>query len=516
MKQLRDYQENAISMARAEFSKGLTKIMIWLATGGGKSVIFGQIAYNLNQAQKRTIFVVRRRQLIFQAQQHLINWGLNVGVIIAGKKIDADKPVQVCSIDTIRARMKSGEMDFLKEFDAVIVDECHDCTSPTYQKFFEFLGTNKIFFGLTATPFEVGNKIHDFWDSCVKPIEVHELRDRGFLTDATVYMSHTVDTSSLKAQATGDYKNKEAFDMMAEKRVVGNIVEEYQRLGKNKAAILFAVNIEHSEMMAEAFNKEDIPAIHCDQSTPQGERDEAIRKLSNGEIKILCNVNIFSTGVDIPQAEVGIMARPTASEILYIQQVGRLLRPYKVCSKCKTERGAEDRCHICGDSSTLYEKERAIILDHGENTSRFGLPYDIRDAVLTEEDLQIKKGKKKQLPSDVKIIRVRECKKCFACNPLNAKVCLDCGEPLGSDKPREIKTTDGTLVECTPEAYFELQKKKAREEYRNLKSVQLQNDYKTTWVYFKLKDKFKNNPKCCQDIVPKWFYRTWITGGFDG
>ena len=66
-----------------------------------------------------------------------------------------------------------------------------------------------------------------------------------------------------------------------------------------------------------AFNKEGISAIHCDQSTKQGERDEAITKLANGEIKVLCNVNRFSTGVDIPQAEIGIMARPTASEILY-------------------------------------------------------------------------------------------------------------------------------------------------------------------------------------------------------
>jgi DNA repair protein RadD len=516
MKKLRDYQNKAISMARSQFANGLTKIMIWLATGGGKSVIFGQLAYNLRKAEKRVIFVVRRRQLIFQAQKHLKSWGLNVGVVIAGKKVDPTKPVQVCSIDTIRARMNNGDLDFLKDFEAVIVDECHDCTSPSYHKFFEYIGMNKIYFGLTATPFEVGNKVHDFWQSCVKPIEVHELKEKGFLTDATVFMSHSVDTSGLKAQATGDYKNKEVFDMMAEKRVVGNIVEEYQRLGKNKPAILFAVNIEHSEMMAKAFNEAGIPAIHCDQSTPQGERDEAINKLATGKIKVLCNVNIFSTGVDIPQAEVGIMARPTASEILYIQQLGRLLRPYKVCGSCKTERGAEKHCHVCGSEKVQYNKEKAIILDHGENTGRFGLPFDIREAVLTEEDLQIKKGKKREIPSDVKIIRVRECKSCFACNPLSAKVCLDCGEKLGSDNAREIKTTDGTLIECTPEAYFELQKKRARDEYNKLKSVQLQNDYKLTWVYFKLKDKFKNNPKPCQDIVPKWFYRKWVHGEFDG
>jgi DNA repair protein RadD len=391
MKKLRSYQEEAITQARISFKKGLKRIMIWLATGGGKSVIFGQIVHNFKKSDTPTIFIVRRRQLIFQAHKHLSNWGIDCGMIMAGQKVDETKDFQVCSIDTVISRMKKGDLDFLKRFKAVVVDECHDCTSPSYHKFFEFIGLDKIYIGLTATPFEVGNKTHEFWESCVKPIEVHELRDMGFLTDATVYMSHTVDTSDLKTQATGDFKTQEAFDKMAEKRVVGNIVEEYNRLGKNKRAILFAVNVKHSEMMAEAFNEAGIPAIHCDQSTKQGDRDEAIRKLAEDKIKVLCNVNIFSTGVDIPQAEVGIMARPTASEILYIQQVGRLLRPYKICKKCKTERGAENECHVCGSKETSYTKQRAIILDHGENTARFGLPYDIREAVLTKEDLEAKK-----------------------------------------------------------------------------------------------------------------------------
>ncbi|MEE4245211.1 MAG: DEAD/DEAH box helicase family protein, partial [Kangiellaceae bacterium] len=307
MKELRDYQDKAIDMARQEYANKLKKIMIWLATGGGKSVIFGKLINSLYTNNKKILFVVRRRQLIFQAQKHLISWGVDCGTVIAGKKIQLGKDAYVCSIDTIGARMKGGSIDFLKEFDVVVVDECHDCTSPTYHRFFDFVGHDKLYFGLTATPFEVGNKVHDFWQSCVKPIEVHELRDRGYLTDAAVYMSHCVDTSDLKAQATGDFKNAEAFSKMSEHRVVGDIVKEYQRLGKNKSAILFAVNIIHSKMMADAFNESGIPAIHCDQSTPQKERDEAIKKLSSGEIKVLCNVNIFSTGVDIPQAEVGIM-----------------------------------------------------------------------------------------------------------------------------------------------------------------------------------------------------------------
>jgi len=277
MKKLRDYQEKSIVMARESFKKGLKKIMIWLATGGGKSVIFGQLAVNLTKNDKKLIFIVKRRQLIFQAHNHLKNWGLDCGMIMAGKKVDPTKKIQVCSIDTVNARIKNESLDFLKEYDSVIIDECHDTTSPSYIRFFNFIGMDKIYIGLTATPFEVGNKVHDFWEDCVKPIEVHELRDRGFLTDAVVYMSHSVDTGDLKATQAGDFKNKDAYDMMAEKRVVGDIVEEYRKLGQNKPAILFAVNVEHSKMMEEAFNEADIPAIHCDADSTQEERDYAIK-----------------------------------------------------------------------------------------------------------------------------------------------------------------------------------------------------------------------------------------------
>jgi len=207
-----------------------------------------------------------------------------------------------------------------------------------------------------------------------------------------------------------------------------------------------------------------------------------------------------------------IGARPTASEILYIQQLGRLLRPYKVCKKCDTERGAEMDCHVCGSTETSYVKEKAIILDHGENTMRFGLPFDIREAVLSDSDLEAKKKKKPKESDDIKIIRVRECRMCFASNPLSAKHCLYCSEPLSSANQREIKTSDGTLVEVTPEGYMELKKKNARQVFNQLKATQLQRDFKEHWVYFQLCKKFKSYPKCIEDLIPKWIYKKLVLG----
>jgi hypothetical protein len=89
---------------------------------------------------------------------------------------------------------------------------------------------------------------------------------------------------------------------------------------------------------------------------------------------------------------------------------------------------------------------------------------------------------------------------------------MACNEPLSSDNQREIKTTDGTLIECTPEAYFELQKRNARQVYNQLKATQLQRDFKPAWVNFQLAKKFKNNPKAIQDLLPKWFYKKLVLG----
>lgn len=521
MKKLRDYQEKAIINSRISFSKGFSRILIYLATGGGKSVIFGQLISNLFKKDKKIVFVIKRRQLIFQARNHLESWGIHCGIIMGSEKMDITAPVQICSIDTVNARAKKGEIDFLKDFDFVVVDECHDTTADNYRSFFCFLEGipydkseflydldkyfKKTYFGLTATPFEVGNKVQDFWQEVVKPIEVHELRDRGFLTNAKVMMSHTVDTSSLKKTFSGDYKTADAFDLMKDKRIVGNVVDEYKKHGNNKAAILFAVNIEHSKLMAGAFNDAGIPAIHCDQATKQKDRDEAIRKLQDGEIRVLCNVNIFSTGVDIPQAEVGIMARPTASEILYIQQLGRLLRPFKICKKCGTERGAEANCNVCETEETSYTKGLATILDHGENTMRFGLPFEIRDAVISKDQLTDKKAKLPKESEGVKIIRSKQCKSCMAELTINESICPYCGSPVEVTK-RDLKEVDGTLVEVTEDGYKKLKIDNIKKTLKELKFIQIDRGFKKYWIYFQVVKKHKRDLDlmCFIPEIPKW------------
>ncbi len=421
-------------MIRERFKAGDKKTMLFLATGGGKSLVFKDIITSLVKNRFKVLFLVRRRELIFQAAQKHFNH-LDCSIVMGSEKgFDPTSPLQVCSIDTLNRRLHQVDYEFLKDFHYVVVDEGHDTTSKKYRETLDTINF-KALIALTATPFRVGNKVHDYFDSCVKPIEMHELRDQGFLCDARVYAPKKIDVSGIKKVA-GDFHQGQLFEKVSESEIVGDIVKTYNEYGKGKPAILFCVNIAHSELMAAAFNAAGVKAIHIDQSHNKEERAFALKQLREGKIQILSNVNVMSTGIDEPSIGVLILARPTMSEVLYVQQVGRGLRPYKIC-QCGTEYGGEKECYKCGSRLTKFEKEYLIVLDHANNTSRHGLPYKVRKAELTEKD---KKNKKE----DDEII-ISTCPNCFAVLENRKLHCPFCDSSIVSQRNQEVKQTDGEL-----------------------------------------------------------------------
>lgn len=482
---LRPYQQKGIDLLRKAFSDGYKRPMFWLATGGGKSVVTLNIIGGIVKNNKSVCFVVRRKQLVVQTKAIFDRAGFDSSMILNNQKgFDKNKKFQICSIDTIINR----DYSFMKEFDFVICDEGHDTTSEGYQNFLKSFSEKTKFISMTATPFPVGKKVHSFWDCVVKPIEVDELRDLGFLVDASVFIPLDLDLSDIKNDASGDYAKKELSKKMQEMTIVGDVVENYKKYGMNKPAVAFCVDKDHSQLICSSFNAEGISAIHCDESTPQKDRDEAIKSLKEGKIKVLCNVNIFSTGVDIPQLEVGLMARPTKSECLYIQQVGRILRPYRKCGKCKVQYDNSPKCPVCGFDRPEYIKEKAIIIDFGNNTSRHGLPFDIRFAAMKEED---KNKEKKDRPL------TKTCKNCFVVYDAKLAKCPHC-EGVET-KEKIYKTAEGEFV-----LYDEYEDVKRT--FTQLQRIALETGKKPNWKYFQLFDRYKNTAmKYKKEFdIPEW------------
>lgn len=409
-----------------------------MATGGGKTATFCFLVLQLFNNKKKVLIIIRRRELIFQTAKQIQKFtGIKCSVIMGNSSgFDPENRVQLCSIDTITRRMDKPEYQFLLDFDYLIVDECHDSTSPKYTNFLNRF-EDKFWIGMTATPFNTGNKYLTDWEDIISSITAKELRDQGYLVPEKTYAPKKIDTTGIKIRA-GDYDQRSLATKASESKIVADIVSTWIEFGENRPTILFAVNKEHSSIMAEAFRQQGIPAIHQDESHSTEERNNAIEGLKSGRYKILCNVNIFSTGVDIPQASCGIFARPTKSEILYVQQVGRVLRPYKRCSRCKSDCGAEKNCFRCGGDSFESVKSDAIVLDHANNCERFGLAYSPRFPRIRPPT------KKRASQVEVEDYKTKTCEQCFSVYEAENTECPVCGH-TNKKTEREIKEEEGEL-----------------------------------------------------------------------
>ena len=177
---------------------------------------------------------------------------------------------------------------------------------------------------------------------------------------------------------------------MVRRKIVGDVVENYKKYADGKSAICYCVTTKHSQMVAEAFNDANIPAAHCDYKTPKDERARLVEDFRTGKIRVFCNVNLFGEGFDVPNAHAVILARPTKSLTLYIQQAMRAMRP-----------------------DPNDPNKQAVIIDHVENYTRHGYP----DAYFN--------WNLKSAPDNP--VRVKTCPKCGKDVAWGTRVCPYCG-----------------------------------------------------------------------------------------
>ena len=408
---LRDYQKKTIELCKKAYQDGKRKILVVLPTGAGKTVIFIEQMRKMVANHHKVLVVTRRKSIVAQTRARVsTELGFPAGMYMGAKTSNLDAPIVVSSIDTIGSRIKRQSVrDWLKSFTVIIIDEAHDTTSTTYVNMLEVIkgGRAVSVVGYTATPYRIGNKGHTYWDCCVVPIKPHELRDDGWLAPLDIYSPANIDTRKVSITA-GDYNQKELYHVVNQKKIYGNILHTYEKLAKGKSALVFCVNKEHSRQVAETFKNHGYNAEHCDCGTTMGERLRVInfmrQSITEGKPFILCNVNIFSTGIDIPEVGVCIQARPTASKVLYIQQVGRVLR-------------------------INQHKGKALLIDHGGNAMRFGSPYTYHQPELTDKA----RGSRK---ADT-ITSGWRCKKCFFFQLTPQTKCPSCGHQAPLVVPKE-------------------------------------------------------------------------------
>ena len=407
---LRQYQHDITDQTRALFRQGIKSVLIQLPTGGGKTLLTASMLNTAASKGFNSWFIVHRRELVKQTIQAFSDIGIKrFGVISSGFQEAKGFPIQICSIQTLIRRH-----DRFRAPNFIAWDECHHVTAGSWSKIFKAYAKS-FHVGLTATPQRLdGAGLRPPFMEMVNGPSMSKLIEEGFLVPYKLYAPSQISVSGVHTQM-GDFQKAELARVADRPAITGDAIKHYQRLAAGKRAVVFCVSVEHSKHVVGQFNQAGIVAAHVDGETPVEERDMAIRRFRDGEIKVLSNVELFGEGFDLPALEVAILLRPTQSLGLYLQQVGRALRPSP-------------------------GKQYAIILDHAGNCQRHGLPDEDREWSLDGRDIRRGAGGG---------ISVKVCPKCFAAQAPGSEKCKYCGKEF-EVAGRSIEEREGTLVEVDP------------------------------------------------------------------
>jgi len=321
--ELRWYQKKGIELIYLAWSRKEIPLLHGF-TGFGKTVLYAHIIYQCMNVYK-IIFVVRTRKLVLQTSELLLKLKINHGVYMSGSPyFDKENPIQICSIDTIRARGDYPHMDNKKVI--LIIDEADESKSNTYQNFIDSY-PQALLLGGTATPY---NFLSHF-NKLIQPIKPSELRDQGYLVPFKIFAPVLIDIKNIPIEK-GEFKNSDVYDFA--RKITGDIIETWKKHGKNRRTLCFATNVKHSKEITEKFLLAGISAAHIDASTSEDIREYHIDQFKKGLIKVLCNVRLVTRGVDIPEIGCIIDAAPTAKLNLFIQKLGRGSRKNDLYSDC--------------------------------------------------------------------------------------------------------------------------------------------------------------------------------------
>lgn len=360
--------------------------------GLGKSVIQAQIAKNATDKGNRVLFLVHRKELCQQITETFQAMGVDLSLCYIGM------------VQTVTRRLKK-----IPEPALILQDEAHHALANNYRRIYDYW-SNAYLIGFTATPQRINEGgLGDVFDTLIESVSTAWLIENNYLSPYRYYGVQLADASKLHTRH-GDYCKEEVEELMNQSAIFGSAVENWKERAEGKQTIIYCSSIATSQATAEAFRAAGVAAKHLDGATGARERAETVATFRSGEIKVLCNVDLFGEGFDVPDCEAVVLLRPTKSLTLHVQQSMRSMR-YKA-------------------------GKTAIILDHVGNYLRHGLPDDDRTWTLS--------SKKKKTKSEIKI---KQCPVCYAVVPQSTKECPHCKYVFQVEERQERERVEGVLLE---------------------------------------------------------------------
>jgi superfamily II DNA or RNA helicase len=406
---LRGYQVQAVEAVRAAIRAGRRRVLLVSPTGTGKTEMYLSLVHSALAKGNKVLVLASQEELLEQPGRKLDAAGRDFGVLQGDHwRVRPWLPLQLASVQTLVRRGARPEAS------VVICDEAHLFVAETFARIVADY-PRAVILGLTATPRRLdGRGLGELFEELVVATTIERSIADGWLVPVRTFAPSEPDLSAVKISG-GDFNRGAAARVMEKPAIVGDIVATWQKLAAGRPTIGFAADVAHSERMVAAFRAAGISVSHVDGTTPRAERARLLADLSSGALTVLWNAQLLTLGVDVPRVSCIVMARPTLSETVYLQEGGRGLRPFP-------------------------GKTDLLLLDHAGNCLRHGLLEWAREWSL---EGVVRRKRDEKVPG----LRL-PCKQCFAISPAGAAVCVDCGAPFPR-RPRVVLQRPGELKEAT-------------------------------------------------------------------
>lgn len=323
-------------------------LLYQLPTGGGKTVVFSEIARRfIQKTNKKVVVLTHRIELSSQTSKMLNDFGVKNKIINSDVKELDDQDDFTCfvaMVETLNNRLQDEKVN-IKNIGLVIIDEAH---YNSFRKLFKYF-RKSIILGVTATPLSSNIKLpmKDNYKKLIVGESIGALIKRKFLAKANMY-NYDVSLRTLKLGISGDYTVKSSDELYGNQSMLGKLLTAYEEIGKGTKTLIFNNGISTSKYVYETFKKAGYNIRHLDNKNNASERKEILQWFSETPNAILTSVSILTTGFDEPTVETIILNRATRSLTLYFQMIGR-------------------------GSRILPNKDEFTVVDLGNNMARFGM-----------------------------------------------------------------------------------------------------------------------------------------------
>lgn len=315
---LRDYQERALEAVEAAHARATDplsrRVVCVVPTGGGKSVIGREWARRQVALGRKGLVLAHRTELLRQMQGHLTAVGVESSIIAPGFASNPYAPVQIASLDTLVARGEVPHADF------VLPDEAHHLAAETWRPVIESQ-PDALVLGLTATPQRGdGKPLGDIFGSMVVGAQYSELIRHGHLVRCRVHRPEMF-LGSAKRDGQG------GFQAPGSAGFAQPPLAAWLDKARGRRGFIFCRTVKDAETLAADLRAAGERAVNVDGKLSAKEREKRMAQFASSEVNILTNVFVLTEGVDVPDAEVCMLARACTHAGTYLQMVGRVLRP---------------------------------------------------------------------------------------------------------------------------------------------------------------------------------------------